>query len=117
MITNDILKHPLFPQTPLLSIHHPNSQTPIIHPLPQLPTLLKETHILFHTHPLQTFAKIHVSIKQLPLHPLSISTHKLYPPNPPPPLYIPPHLPSNPIYQHTLHQNPLRPPTLNVPCI
>ena len=49
IITKEILKQALLPETGLVSIQHANSETGIIQPLAELATLLKERDILFHT--------------------------------------------------------------------
>ncbi|WP_342502187.1 IscS subfamily cysteine desulfurase [Bacillus sp. FSL R5-0397] len=117
IITKEILKQALFPETGLVSIQHANSETGIIQPLAELATLLKERDILFHTDAVQTFGKMHVSIKELGVDALSISSHKVYAPKGAGAVYMGAHVPWKPIYQHTVQENGLRPGTVNVPCI
>lgn len=117
IITKEILKQALLPETGLVSIQHANSETGIIQPLAELATLLKERDILFHTDAVQTFGKMHVSIKELGVDALSISSHKVYAPKGAGAVYMGAHVPWKPIYQHTVQENGLRPGTVNVPCI
>ena len=117
IITKEILKQALLPETGLVSIQHANSETGIIQPLAELATLLKERDILFHTDAVQTFGKMHVSIKELGVDALSISSHKVYAPKGAGAVYMGAHVPWKPIYQDTVQENGLRPGTVNVPCI
>ncbi|WP_189318023.1 IscS subfamily cysteine desulfurase [Bacillus sp. LLTC93] len=117
IITEDILKKALLPETGLVSIQHANSETGIIQPLAQLAPLLKERQILFHTDAVQTFGKIRVSIKELGVDAMSISSHKVYAPKGAGAVYMGAHVPWRPLYTGAVQENGLRPGTVNVPCI
>ncbi|KEP26521.1 IscS subfamily cysteine desulfurase [Bacillus zhangzhouensis] len=117
IITEDILKKALLPETGLVSIQHANSETGIIQPLAQLAPLLKERQILFHTDAVQTFGKIRVSIKELGVDAMSISSHKVYAPKGAGAVYMAAHVPWRPLYTGAVQENGLRPGTVNVPCI
>ncbi|MFX0112740.1 aminotransferase class V-fold PLP-dependent enzyme, partial [Bacillus pumilus] len=80
IITQDILKDALLPEPGLVSIQHANSETGLLQPLAELAPILKERHILFHTDVVQTFGKARVSIKELGVDAVSISSHKVYAP-------------------------------------
>ncbi|KML13372.1 cysteine desulfurase [Bacillus safensis] len=117
IITQDILKEALLPETGLVSIQHANSETGIIQPLAELAPLLKERNILFHTDAVQTFGKIRVSIKELGVDAVSISSHKVYAPKGAGAVYMGAHVPWKPLYRGAVQENGLRPGTVNVPCI
>ncbi|MEW6978350.1 IscS subfamily cysteine desulfurase [Bacillus pumilus] len=117
IITKEILKQALLPETGLVSIQHANSETGIIQPLAQLAPLLKERHIFFHTDAVQTFGKIRVSIKELGVDAMSISSHKVYAPKGAGAVYMGAHVPWKPVYAGAVQENGLRPGTVNVPCI
>ncbi|WMT30335.1 IscS subfamily cysteine desulfurase [Bacillus aerius] len=117
IITKEILKQALLPETGLVSIQHANSETGIIQPLAELAPLLKERDILFHTDAVQTFGKMRVSIRELGVDAISISSHKVYAPKGTGAVYMGGHVPWKPIYEGTVQENGLRPGTVNVPCI
>lgn len=117
IITPDILEKVLLPETGLVSIQHANSETGIIQPLAELAPLLKERQVLFHTDAVQTFGKIRVSIKELGVDAMSISSHKVYAPKGAGAIYMSAHVPWKPLYTGAAQENGLRPGTVNVPCI
>ncbi|MED4438871.1 IscS subfamily cysteine desulfurase [Bacillus sp. FSL K6-4563] len=117
IITQDILKDALLPETGLVSIQHANSETGIIQPLAELAPILKERHILFHTDAVQTFGKVRVSIKELGVDAVSISSHKVYAPKGAGAVYMGAHVPWKPLYSSAVQENGFRPGTVNVPCI
>ncbi|MGG5179022.1 IscS subfamily cysteine desulfurase [Bacillus sp. MM09(2025)] len=117
IITQDILKNALLPETGLVSIQHANSETGIIQPLAELAPILKERHILFHTDAVQTFGKIRVSIKELGVDAVSISSHKVYAPKGAGAVYMGTHVPWKPLYSGAVQENGFRLGTVNVPCI
>ncbi|WP_412855398.1 IscS subfamily cysteine desulfurase [Bacillus sp. 179-C3.3 HS] len=117
IITPDILEKALLPETGLVSIQHANSETGIIQPLATLAPLLKKRQILFHTDAVQTFGKIHVSIKDLGVDALSISSHKVYAPKGAGAVYMGRSVPWKPVYTGAVQESGFRPGTVNVPCI
>ncbi|MBG9910980.1 cysteine desulfurase [Bacillus xiamenensis] len=117
IITAEILKQALLPETGLVSIQHANSETGIIQPLAELAALLKERQVLFHTDAVQTFGKIRVSVKELGVDAISISSHKVYAPKGTGAVYLDTHVPWKPLYEGAVQENGLRPGTVNVPSI
>ncbi|MEI4790779.1 IscS subfamily cysteine desulfurase [Bacillus sp. FJAT-53060] len=117
IITQDILKKALLPETGLVSIQHANSETGIIQPLAELSPLLKERQVLFHTDAVQTFGKIRVSVKELGVDAMSISSHKVYAPKGAGAVYMGTCVPWKPLYAGSVQENGFRPGTVNVPCI
>ncbi|WP_339163322.1 IscS subfamily cysteine desulfurase [Bacillus sp. FSL K6-2841] len=117
IITQDILKNALLPETGLVSIQHANSETGIIQPLAELAPILKERHILFHTDAVQTFGKIRVSIMELGVDAVSISSHKVYAPKGAGAVYMGTQVPWKPLYSGAVQENGFRVGTVNVPCI
>ena len=117
IITTDILKRHLRPDTGLVSIQHANSETGVIQPLAELSAFLHERDVLLHSDAVQTFAKIPVSVEQLGVDALSVSSHKVYGPKGTGAVYIRPGVNWKPAYPGTLHENGFRSGTVNVPGI
>ncbi|WP_353856487.1 IscS subfamily cysteine desulfurase [Bacillus sp. Bos-x628] len=117
IITKDILEEALLPETGLVSIQHANSETGIIQPLAELAPLLKKRHVFFHTDAVQTFGKIRVSLKELGVDAISISSHKVYAPKGAGAVYMSTEVPWKPLYTGAVQESGFRPGTVNVPCI
>lgn len=66
--------------TVLISIMHANNEVGTINPIAELATFAKERGILFHTDAVQTFGKIPLDLRAVPVSLLSLSAHKIYGP-------------------------------------
>ncbi|MFN2745078.1 IscS subfamily cysteine desulfurase [Bacillus sp. z60-18] len=117
IITIDILKQHLRPDTGLVSIQHANSETGVIQPLAELSSYLHDRGVLLHSDCVQTFGKIPVHAAQLGIDALSVSSHKVYGPKGTGAVYIRPSVNWKPVYPGTLHENGFRSGTVNVPAI
>jgi cysteine desulfurase len=77
-ITSDSLATVDIYNTSLSSIVHINNETGLINNIKDLNSLFNHTY--FHTDAVQSFGKIKVDVKELGIHSLSASAHKLYGP-------------------------------------
>ncbi|NPC93532.1 IscS subfamily cysteine desulfurase [Bacillus sp. WMMC1349] len=117
VMTTDILKRHLRPETGLVSIQHANSETGVIQPLRELSSYLHRQGVLLHSDAVQTFAKIPVNVSDLGVDALSISSHKVYGPKGTGAVYMKPGVNWKPVYPGTLHEKGFRSGTVNVPGI
>lgn len=63
--------------TALVSFMWANNETGVVSPIEELATITAEAGALFHTDAVQITGKLPISVKDLPIHMLSISAHKL----------------------------------------
>ncbi|SFE57501.1 IscS subfamily cysteine desulfurase [Alteribacillus iranensis] len=102
--------------TILVSICHASSETGVIQPLDEIGHLLG-AEVVFHSDMVQTFAKLHIDIKQLHVDAASFSSHKVYGPKNTGACYISPKVTWRGIYEGVTHQEGFRPGTVDVPGI
>ncbi|RNC83172.1 MAG: aminotransferase class V-fold PLP-dependent enzyme [Balneola sp.] len=74
------LKSIITKETALVSIQHVNSEIGTIQPIKEIGAFLKEKEILFHSDMVQSYGKLPLDVKALPIDALSISAHKIYGP-------------------------------------
>ncbi|GAJ46495.1 cysteine desulfurase [Holospora elegans E1] len=74
------LEHYLGPETALVSIMGVNNEIGVIQPLKEIGELCKKYGSFFHSDGAQAFGRISLSVKDLGIHLLSISAHKIYGP-------------------------------------
>lgn len=80
MITADAVAHALREDTRLISIMHANNEVGTINPIAELAMLAHERGILFHTDAVQSFGKVSIDLRTVPVSLLSLSGHKIYGP-------------------------------------
>ncbi|MDZ7288891.1 MAG: cysteine desulfurase [candidate division KSB1 bacterium] len=68
------------PDTVLISIMHANNEVGTINPLPEIAQLAADRKILFHTDAVQTFGKLPLDLRNIPVSLLGLSGHKIYGP-------------------------------------
>ncbi|UTR14193.1 IscS subfamily cysteine desulfurase [Salipaludibacillus sp. LMS25] len=103
--------------TCLVSIQHVNSETGIIQPVAEIGEYLKERSAVLHCDCVQSFGKIPVTLGNLHVDAISISSHKIYGPKGVGAVCLAPHTPWNSIHPLTTHQRGFRPGTLDMPSI
>eukprot|EP01134_Creolimax_fragrantissima_P000284 CFRG0284T1 len=80
LICLDQLKAAIRPDTSLVSIMAVNNEIGVIQPLKEIGQICKDNKIMFHTDAAQAVGKIPIDVKEMNIHLLSISGHKLYGP-------------------------------------
>ncbi len=67
-------------ETILVTLAHANSEIGVIQDIDQIGAALRERNILFHVDAAQSFGKIEIDLKAIPVDLLSLSAHKCYGP-------------------------------------
>ncbi|MDZ7359951.1 MAG: cysteine desulfurase [candidate division KSB1 bacterium] len=80
MISAQAVAEAIRPDTVLISIMHANNEVGTINPIADIATLAAERKILFHSDAVQTFGKLPLDVRQIPVSLLSLSAHKIYGP-------------------------------------
>lgn len=80
MITVEAVLRSLRPETALISIMHANNEVGTINPILEIARLADERQIPFHSDAVQSFGKIPLDMKTMPVTALSVSGHKIYGP-------------------------------------
>ena len=101
----------------LISIMHANNETGAINPIAEIGTLAHEKKILFHSDAVQTFGKMPINIRKLPVDLLSVCAHKIYGPKGVGALYVRKGVQLEPLLHGGHQENTRRAGTENIPAI
>jgi cysteine desulfurase len=66
------------PDTAVVSVMWANNETGVIYPLEEIANLCRTKGVFFHTDAVQAVGKMPIDLKELPVHFLSLSGHKLH---------------------------------------
>jgi len=66
------------PDTAVVSVMWANNETGVIYPLEEIAPLCRSKGVFFHTDAVQAVGKMKIDLKELPIHFLSLSGHKLH---------------------------------------
>jgi len=76
-VEKEILSKEIDEDTSLISIMHINNETGTINSIKEFSELVKEKEIYFHTDAVQSFGKIKIDVKELGVHSICGSAHKI----------------------------------------
>ncbi len=113
----DELKNAIRSNTKLISIHHANNEVGTIEPVEEIAKICQEKNILFHMDACQSFGKVYIDTKTLPVHLISFSAHKVHGPLGAAALFIKKGLELKPLLIGGGQEQELRSGTVNTPAI
>lgn len=76
-VEKEILSKEIDEDTSLISVMHINNETGTINSIKEFSKLVKEKEIYFHTDAVQSFGKIKIDVKELGVHSICGSAHKI----------------------------------------
>ena len=117
IVSLELIEQEIREDTILGVFQHVNSEIGAIQPIKKIAHLFKPFNIMLHCDCVQSFGKLEISLADLDVSSISISSHKLYGPKGVGALYLNPKLSCQPIYPGTSHESGIRPGTVNVPAI
>lgn len=115
MVDVQALKKVVKEDTTLVIVQHINGEIGTIQPIEEIANLCNEEGILLHSDCVQSFGKVNVKTIASRVDSLSVSSHKIYGPKGVGLVYINPKLKFSPYFNHTSHENGIRPGTINLP--
>jgi cysteine desulfurase len=77
IITKDIIKQAIRPDTALVSVMHVNNEIGTINPVDEIGLMCFEKRILFHVDAAQSFLKVPIDVDDLNIDLMSFSAHKI----------------------------------------
>ncbi|MBN2012357.1 cysteine desulfurase NifS [candidate division KSB1 bacterium] len=80
MVSAESVAEAITDKTILISIMHANNEVGTINPIGEIAQLARENNIRFHTDAVQSFGKLPINVKELPVDLISFSAHKIYGP-------------------------------------
>lgn len=115
LVSPEAVKKAIRPDTIVATIHYGNGELGTIQPVEAIGQILQEADILYHSDCAQTFGKLPLDLRLLPMDSISISSPKLYGPKGVGAVYIDPTKRWVPQYAGTTHESGFKPGTVNVP--
>lgn len=80
LIDVDELRESITDETILVSVMFANNETGVVMPIDEIAAVAKEKGVIFHTDAIQAFGKMEISLNDISVDMLSISSHKVYGP-------------------------------------
>jgi cysteine desulfurase len=120
LVNPDDVRNAITPKTILISIMMANNEIGTIAPIKEIGAIAAEHGVLFHTDAAQAFGHIPIDVKDMNIHIMSLSAHKVYGPKGIGALYrrrSNPRALLSPVIFGGGHERGLRSGTLNVPYI
>ncbi|MFH1451102.1 MAG: cysteine desulfurase family protein [bacterium] len=103
--------------TILVSIIHASNEIGTIEPISQIGRICRERGVYFHTDASQSFGKILINVKRIPVDLLTASSHKIYGPKGAALLFVRQGVKISPLLSGGGQETGLRSSTINVPAI
>ena len=100
--------------TKLISIMHANNEIGTIQPIARIGAIARKNGVLFHTDAVQSFGKVEIDLRKIPVDMLSLSSHKIYGPKGVGALYVRDGVEIAPLMHGGGHESGLRAGTENV---
>jgi cysteine desulfurase len=72
------LERAIQPETAVVSVMWANNETGVVYPLDKIASLCRAKGVFFHTDAVQAVGKMTIDLKELPVHFLALSGHKLH---------------------------------------
>ena len=113
-VTAEQVAEALRPDTLIASIMHANNELGVINDVAAIGAVCREVGVLFHTDAAQSFGKVPLDVRTMPIDLISISAHKIYGPKGVGALYVrrEPRIPMTPLIHGGGHEFGLRSGTL-----
>ncbi len=80
LIDVDELRESITDETILVSVMFANNETGVVMPIDEIAAVVKEKKVIFHADAIQAFGKMEISLNDISVDMLSISSHKVYGP-------------------------------------
>jgi len=113
----DALASAIEKDTVLVSVMHVNNEIGSIQPIERLGGLCRERGVLFHTDAVQSYGKVPLDVRAMPLDLVSVSSHKIYGPKGVGALYVRPGVELLPVQHGGGQEKGVRTGTENTPGI
>lgn len=117
IITAQQVEEAISEETAIVSLMHVNNEVGAINPIKEIADVCREKNVIFHSDTVQSIGKIPIKLKEIGLHALSVSAHKIYGPKGIGVLYVKNGTPWEPWLQGGSQERKRRGGTSNVPGI
>ncbi|HDS29674.1 MAG TPA: IscS subfamily cysteine desulfurase [Firmicutes bacterium] len=119
-VDTDLLDATITKNTVLISLMLANNETGVLHPVHEIGKIAEKHDVLFHCDATQAVGKVRIDVKEMGIHLMSMSGHKIYGPKGVGVLYVrskSPKVNAAPVIHGGGHERGFRSGTLNVPGI